>query len=113
MTPERGEERRRFPRVKSAVALELRYTGAVAPLRATTSEASVSGCYIETMFTLEVGTALEIVMWIDGEKITGKGVVATKYPQVGNGIHIQEMAAEDRAKLDAFLKAQEVQVPKS
>jgi hypothetical protein len=52
-------------------------------------------------------------MWLDGEKITGKGVVATKYPQVGNGIDIQEMRAEDRAKLGAFLKAQEIQIPKS
>ena len=34
MIPERAKDRRRFPRVKSAVALELRYRGAVAPLRA-------------------------------------------------------------------------------
>jgi hypothetical protein len=64
------------------------------------------------MFTLDVGTALEIVMWLEGEKIFGKGVIATKYPQVGNGIDIKEMKAEDRAKLEAFLKAQEVQIPK-
>jgi hypothetical protein len=112
MTPESAQERRRFPRVRSAVALELRYRGAVAPLRATTSEVSLSGCYIETMFTLEVGTTLEIVMWLEGEKITATGVIATKYPQVGNGIDIKEMKAEDRAKLEAFLKAQEVQIQK-
>ena len=113
MTSEGAQERRRFPRVKSAVALELRYPGAVAPLRATTSEVSLSGCYIETMFTLDVGTKLEIVMWLDGEKISGKGIIATKYPQVGNGIDIKEMKPEDRIKLEAFLKAQqEVRVPK-
>jgi hypothetical protein len=112
MMPESAQERRRFPRVRSAVALELRYPGAVAPLRATTSEVSLSGCYIETMFTLEVGTMLEIVLWLDGDKIMGKGVIATKYPQVGNGIDIKEMKAEDRAKLEAFLKAQGVQIPK-
>jgi hypothetical protein len=107
MAPDGVQERRRFPRVKSAVALELRYPGAVAPLRATTSEVSLSGCYIETMFTLDVGTPLEIVMWLDGQKLSGKGVVATKYPQVGNGIDIKEMETEDRVKLDAFLKSQE------
>ena len=112
MTPERAKDRRRFPRVKSAVALELRYRGAVAPLRAMTSEVSLSGCYIETMFTLDVGTVLEIVMWLDGEKVTAKGVIATKYPQVGNGIDITEMKPESRGKLEAFLKAQEVQNPK-
>ncbi len=107
MAPDGVQERRRFPRVKSAVALELRYPGAVAPLRATTSEVSLSGCYIETMFTLDVGTPLEIVMWLDGQKLSGKGVIATKYPQVGNGIDIKEMETEDRVKLDAFLKSQE------
>jgi hypothetical protein len=112
MIPERAKDRRRFPRVKSAVALELRYRGAVAPLRAMTSEVSLSGCYLETMFTLDVGTALDIVIWLDGEKLTAKGVIATKYPQVGNGIDITEMKPESRAKLEAFLKAQEVQIPK-
>ena len=112
MNPEHAQERRRFPRVRSAIALEVRYRGAVAPLRAMTSEVSLSGCYVETMFTLDVGTTLEIVMWLDGEKITAKGVIATKYPQVGNGIDIKEMKPESRAKLEAFLKAQEVQVPK-
>ncbi len=112
MTPDRIQERRRFPRVKSAVALELRYAGATAPVRATTSELSLSGCYIETMFTLDVGTKLDVCIWLDGQKIVAKGVVATRYPQVGNGIDIIDMKPEDRSKLDAFLKAQEVQLPK-
>jgi len=112
MTPDRHQERRRFPRVQSAVAIELRHAGSTAPLRVTTSEISLSGCYVESMFTLDVGTPLEIVMWVDGQKIMAKGVVATKYPQVGNGIDLKEMKAEDRGKLEAFLKAQAVQTPK-
>src|SRR5690349_21896694 len=112
MAPDSAKERRRFPRVKSAIALEVRYRGAVAPLRAMTSEVSLSGCYVETMFTLDIGTAIEIVMWLDGEKITAKGVIATKYPQVGNGIDIKEMTPEGRSKLEAFLKTQELPTPK-
>ncbi len=112
MAPDRIQERRRFPRVKSALALELRYAGGLAPVRATTSEISLAGCYIETMFTLDVGTKLDIVMWLDGEKLSAKGVIATRYPQVGNGIDITDIKPEDRAKLDAFLKTQEVELPK-
>lgn len=112
MAPDRIQERRKFPRVKSALALELRYPGCTAPVRATTSELSLGGCYIETMFTLDVGTKLDIVIWLDGQKLTAKGVIATRYPQVGNGIDIIDMKAEDRAKLDTFLKSQEVQLPK-
>ena len=108
MSPDRIQERRRFPRVRSALALELRYAGGTAPVRATTSEISLSGCYIETMFTLEVGTHLDIVLWLDGQKLAAKGVVATRYPQVGNGIDLSDMKPEDRAKLEAFLKTQEV-----
>ena len=112
MTPDGIQERRRFPRVKSAVALELRYAGATAPVRATTSELSLGGCYIETMFTLDVGTKLDVVMWLEGQKIAAKGIVATRYPQVGNGIDITDIKPEDRARLEAFLKMQEVQLPK-
>ena len=112
MAPDRNQERRRFPRVQSTVAIELRHSGSPAPVRVTTSEISLSGCYVESMFTLDVGTKLDIVMWVDGHKIQAKGAVATKYPQVGNGIDIKEMKSEDRTKLEAFLKAQEVQLPK-
>jgi len=108
MTPDGFQERRRYPRVKTEIPLELRYAGSTAPLRATTSEISFGGCYIETMFTLEVGTKLEIVMWLDEQKINAKGVIATRYPQVGNGIDILEMPAEDHAKLEAFVAKQEM-----
>jgi hypothetical protein len=107
MTPDRIQERRRFPRVKTALALELRYSGCTAPVRATTSELSLGGCYIETMFTLDLGTELDIVIWLDDKKIAAKGVIATRYPQVGNGISITEIKPEDRAKLESFLKTQE------
>jgi c-di-GMP-binding flagellar brake protein YcgR len=112
MAPDRIQDRRRFPRVRSAVAVELRHAGSTAPVRATTSEISLGGCYIETMFTLEAGTKLEIVLWLDGEKVNAKGVIATRYPQVGNGIDIADMKAEDRSKLESFLKSQQVSLPK-
>ena len=103
MTPDSSQERRRYPRVKSAIPLELHHLGNSAPVRVMTSEISLSGCYIETMFTLEIGTNLDLVLWVEGRKILAKGVIATCYPQVGNGIDITEMDATDRAKLEAFI----------
>jgi c-di-GMP-binding flagellar brake protein YcgR len=111
MTPEGFQERRRYPRVKTEIPLELRHSGSTAPLRATTSEISFGGCYIETMFTLEVGTKLEMVLWLDDQKVNAKGVIATRYPQVGNGIDITEISSADRAKLEAFVRNQEVKRP--
>lgn len=100
-------ERRRYPRMKIAVPVELTTSSASYPLRATTSELSLCGFYIETMFTLPLGTKLSVVFWAGGEKLTAKGVVATHYPQVGNGIDIVEMSSADRAHLHSFCQRQE------
>lgn len=72
-------------------------------MRTATEEISVCGCYIETMFTIDVGTKLELVFSLESSKLTVQGVVATKYPQVGNGVEFLDMAASDRAKLSEFL----------
>lgn len=111
MAPEGFHERRKYPRVKTEIPLELRHAGSAAPLRAMTTEISYGGCYIETMFTLEVGTKLDMVMWLDDERVSATGVIATRYPQVGNGIDIVEMSAADHAKLASFLAKQEVSRP--
>jgi hypothetical protein len=109
MAPESGQERRKFPRIPVVVAVELRHdTATTTPMRVTTSEMSLGGCYIETMFTLPVGTKLEIVFWIEDQRIAANGMVATCFPQVGNGITVLEIAPEDQAKLESFLKAHEV-----
>ena len=107
MAPESGQERRKFPRIPVAVALELHHAGAATPMRVTTSEVSLGGCYVETMYTLAVGTELGMGFWIDDHKVAAKGVVATCFPQVGNGITILEMTPEGRATLENFLKAQQ------
>jgi len=102
MNPHGFHERRRYPRMKIAVAVELKPHSASCPLRATTTEVSLCGFYIETMFTLPLGTELSVVFWVDDQKLSAKGVVATHYPQVGNGIDIIEMSNVDRASLDQF-----------
>lgn len=96
-------ERRKYPRVHREIALEAKHSGSPAPLRATTSEISIGGCYIETMFTLDVGTKLDLILWLDGLKVPVKGVIATRYPQVGNGIDFVEIASDDRHRLEKFL----------
>lgn len=68
-------------------------------MRTATDEISLCGCYIETMFTMEVGTKLAVALSLDSEVIRCTAVVATKYPQVGNGIDFIDMAQQDRLKL--------------
>jgi c-di-GMP-binding flagellar brake protein YcgR len=102
MVDEHNPERRRYPRIKAKVPVELICPGAP-PMRTTTDEISLSGCYIETMFTMDVGTKLMVALSIGGETIHASGVVVTKYPQVGNGIDFTQMHPNDSRKLGEFI----------
>ena len=72
-------------------------------MRTTTDEISACGCYVETMFTMDVGTKLNIKLSIGGETLNLSGAVVTKYPQVGNGIDFTQMHADDSRKLGEFV----------
>jgi len=72
-------------------------------MRTATDEISLCGCYIETMFTTEVRDKLSIALSVGDEVVRCAGVVATKYPQVGNGIDFIDMAPDDRLKLSKYL----------
>jgi hypothetical protein len=102
-----GAERRRYPRVKAKVPVELKRDGAPA-MRTATDEISLCGCYIETMFTMEVGTTLNLALSLDDTVIRCMGVVATKYPQVGNGIDFIDMDPDDRLKLSTQMAEHDV-----
>jgi hypothetical protein len=96
-------ERRRYPRVKIKVPVELACEG-MAPVRTATDEISLCGCYIETMFTMDIGTRLDLYLSLSDGIVRCSAVVATKYPQVGNGIDFVDFAPDDRLRLHATLK---------
>ena len=98
-------ERRRYPRVKAQIPVELTCIGA-APMRTSTDEISLCGCYIETMFTMEVGTTLSVTLSLETKMIRCTAVVVTKYPQVGNGIDFIDMSQDDRLKLSRHIAEQ-------
>jgi c-di-GMP-binding flagellar brake protein YcgR len=100
--PQHDPERRRYPRLKAKIPLEIRCPN-FAPMRTSTEEVSLCGCYIESMFTMEVGTLLALVFSCEDEKIATNAVVATKYPQVGNGIDFIDMNPQHRLKLSQYL----------
>lgn len=96
-------ERRRSPRVKVALQIEIRPAGTDVPTRLTTSDVSLGGCYVEMALTLEVGTKLDIVLWLDQHKVITKGVVVTRHPQFGNSLQFGHMSFENEARLRCFL----------
>ncbi len=96
-------ERRRYPRVKARIPAELTGTG-TAPIRTVTDEISLCGCYIETMFTMDIGTKQCVALSMKDAVIRCIGIVATKYPQVGNGTDFIDMTPNDRLKLSEYIE---------
>ena len=105
MTPQETGDRRRYPRVKAQIPVELLPSGTTMPMRTATEEISLCGCYIPSMFTLEVGKTLHVVLSLDEERIRASAVVATRFPNIGNGIDFIDMDPNDRMKLHNFIKA--------
>lgn len=97
------QERRKHERVRTKIPCELIVRGNRSALRIHTSDLSAGGCYVETMFTLPVGTPLELRLWVDNVRIDTHAVVATCDPQVGNGLRFVIITSKDRARIQAFV----------
>jgi len=102
---------RKYNRVKASVPAELRSLGKNFPYRGQTVTIGEGGCYVEILETLEPSTRVEVVLWLNGEKVLAKAEVASIDRHIGNGIRFVNMKAEDGEKLKAFLKASPQQAP--
>jgi c-di-GMP-binding flagellar brake protein YcgR len=98
----KGSERRRYPRLNVQVPVELTCVGG-APLRTLTQEISLCGCYVESLYTMEKATKLSVGLSVKDHVIRCNAVIATKHPQVGNGIEFIDMAPNDRLRLSEYI----------
>lgn len=105
VAPVRPPDRREHLRLKARIPIEFTQDGTPFVLRAETTDISLGGCYVEMMFTLEVGADLQVALWTNGEKLRCRGVVVTRHPQFGNGIQFVNMSAEDRRRLQNYLQS--------
>jgi hypothetical protein len=106
--PPHDQERRKYPRIKASIPIEFKAQGASVASHAETADLSLSGFYVEMSFTLQVGTELDLVLWLEDERLAAKGVVVTHHPQFGNGIKFVEVSQDGQAKLAQFLKKREL-----
>ena len=95
-------ERRKNPRFKVSVPVEIHTETSNAPLRCATSDLSLDGCYVESMYPYPAGTCLDLKLEAGGTLVISAKVV-TSDPQFGNGIQFLRMLPEDRAVLVKFL----------
>jgi diguanylate cyclase (GGDEF)-like protein/PAS domain S-box-containing protein len=104
MSASNGDNRRDYARIKVSVPFEIQTEASGGPIRGATTDLSLSGCYIESIFPFPAGTNLDIQLSIQTTVLIS-AIVVTCDPQVGNGIRFNTMLAEDREALAAFLEA--------
>lgn len=108
-TPSWGQDRRRYPRMKCFVAVELRLEGAATPVWGNLSNTSLGGCFVETATPVPTGVNAEIGLWVANGKLWVKGmilngVVTRSSPCFGVRIKFSQMEPNGREVLRQFLK---------
>jgi PilZ domain len=102
--PEVKGERRKYPRVKCDVPLELRPEGE-ANMWGKASDLSVGGCFVEMPIPLQPGSKFEIALWIAETKLRLKGEVVSSAPGFGIGVHFVDVSPEDQEILRKHVEA--------
>lgn len=104
-----GTDRRRHPRIKCFVAVELRVDESPTPIWGNLSNTSAGGCLVEAASPVKPGAKVEIGLWVPNGKIWVKGfalsgVVTRSAPANGVRVRFENMAPPERENLRQFLK---------
>jgi hypothetical protein len=108
-SPNWGSDRRRNPRIKCFVAVELRVDETPTPIWGNLSNTSVGGCLVETASPVNPGAKVEIGLWVPNGKIWVKGfalsgVVTRSAPANGVRVRFDGMVPNERESLRQFVK---------
>jgi len=95
---------RRYPRVKVSIPAEARHVMESYPRRGQTTNLSEGGCYLEMVQTLEPPTCVDVVLWLNGEKVQARAEVVTRNAHLGNGIRFLRISDADKLKLRNFVE---------
>jgi hypothetical protein len=108
-SPNWGSDRRKHPRIKCFVAVELRVDEFPVPIWGNLSNTSAGGCLVETASPVKPGSKVEVGLWVPNGKIWVKGfalsgVVSPTGPASGVRVHFEGMSPAERDNLRQFLK---------
>jgi hypothetical protein len=108
-SPNWGSDRRKHPRIRCFVAVEIRVDDATAPLWGNLSNTSVGGCLVETATPVPPGAKVEVALWLANGKIWVKGLavsgrVTRSGRAAGMRVRFDAMTPAERDSLRQFLK---------
>jgi hypothetical protein len=89
-----GNERRRAERVKCSISVELHPKGQTV-IWGLASDLSLGGCFVEMHIPLKAECELEIVLWLEGNKLRLAGSVASSSPGFGIGVRFADVSEQD------------------
>ncbi|MGA9507722.1 MAG: PilZ domain-containing protein [Candidatus Sulfotelmatobacter sp.] len=97
-------ERRNSPRYSVSVEIEVKEIASRTPSRGHTTDVSLTGCYVATIFPLSIGTEVDLKMWMDECNIKGRGSVQTCHSGVGMGIKFTNLTRDTIRQLNDYLR---------
>lgn len=74
-------------------------------VRVTATDVSGSGCYVEMLSPLPVGTGLNAEFWVGTKRIMTRALVRTCDPRVGMGVEFVGLKSEDQRRFQDHLQA--------
>jgi hypothetical protein len=83
--------------------VELRRREGAAPVFGNLSDISLTGCYVESVSSLEVGSELLFMIRVRDTIFRGRATVKASHHAVGMGLVFQHLAAEDQQKLEFLI----------
>ena len=107
--PSWGQDRRRYPRLKCFVAVELHLDGSPNPIWGNLANTSIGGCFVETATPVPARASVEIGLWLANGKLWIKGiilngVVTRSTPSFGVRIKFADLEPNERESLRQFLR---------
>jgi hypothetical protein len=101
--PDTPATRRNQQRFHVAGGVEMRRNENAPPVFGNLSDLSLTGCYVETVSTLPVGSELLFMLRVGDTVVRGRAQVKTSHHAVGVGLIFQHTSKEDQQKLEFLI----------
>lgn len=95
--------RRKHPRYPCTGGVELRQHEGGPPAWGNMSDISLTGCYVETVSTLPVGSMVMFHLRTHDLEVRGRATVKTSHHAVGMGVAFVHLAQEDQQNLEFLI----------
>lgn len=98
------QERRRAPRHACEIGVQLQSADSEVKLWCRCTDISEGGCYIDSRIPLDVGTRLQLTLFLEPEHLAVEAVVRTSFPSMGMGLQLNFASQEQADVLRLYLQ---------